>query len=103
MDFKKGYRKSLLIFVFGLLSLVAVDYSIRQFVETTNTLGMPEVVWFAFQIIISVVSFYVFIKNTHALPISKKMISSLLLLLLGAVVYLGIIYGYVFSTQIDGF
>lgn len=103
MDFKKGYGQSLLIFVFGLLSLVAVDYLIRQFVETTNTLGMPEVVWFAFQIIISVVSFYVFIKNSHALPNSKKIISSLLLLLIGAVVYLGIIYGYVLSTQIDGF
>ncbi len=103
MDFNKGYRQSLVIFVLGLLSLVAVDYSIRQFVETTNTFGMPEEVWFAFQIIISVVSFYIFIKSIHTLPISKKIISSLLLLIIGAVVYLGIIYGYIFSTQIDGF
>lgn len=103
MDIKKGYGQSLLIFVLGLLALVVVDYSMRQFAGSPNNLGMPEIVWFALQIIISVVSFFVFIKNIQTLPISKKILSSLLLLLIGAVVYLCIIYGYVFSTQIDGF
>jgi glucan phosphoethanolaminetransferase (alkaline phosphatase superfamily) len=103
MDFKKGYRQALLILVLGLLLLVAVDYLIRQFTGSPNNLGMPEVVWFSLQIIISLVSFFVFIKNIQTLPISKKILSSLLLLLIGAVVYLCVIYGYVLSTQIDGF
>ena len=103
MDFKKDYGQALLIFVFGLLSLVVVDYLIRQFAGSPNNLGMPEMVWFAFQVIISLVSFFVFIKNIQTLPISKKIISSLRLLLIGAVVYICVIYGYVFSTQIDGF
>jgi glucan phosphoethanolaminetransferase (alkaline phosphatase superfamily) len=103
MDIKKDYGQSLLIFVLGLLSLVVADYSIRQFAGSPNNLGMPEVVWFALQVIISVVSIFVFIKNIQTLPISKKIISSLLLLLIGAVVYICVIYGYVFSTQIDGF
>jgi glucan phosphoethanolaminetransferase (alkaline phosphatase superfamily) len=103
MDIKKDYGQALLIFVFGLLSLVVVDYLMRQFTGSPNNLGMPEVVWFSLQIIISVVSFFIFIKNIQTLPISKKIISSLLLLLMGAVVYICIIYGYVFSTQIDGF
>lgn len=103
MDFKKDYGQALLIFVFGLLSLVVVDYVMRQFSGSPNNLGMPEMVWFAFQVIISLVSFFVFIKNIQTLPISKKILSSLLLLLIGAVVYICVIYGYVFSTQIDGF
>ena len=103
MDIKKGYEQALLIFVFGLLSLVVVDYLMRQFAGLPNNLGMPEMVWFAFQVIISLVSLFVFIKNIKTLPISKKIISSLLLLLIGAVVYICVIYGYVFSTQIDGF
>ena len=103
MDFKKDYGQALLIFVFGLLSLVVVDYLIRQFAGSPNNLGMPEMVWFAFQVIISLVSLFVFIKNIKTLPISNKIISSLLLLLIGAVVYICVIYGYVFSTQIDGF
>jgi hypothetical protein len=103
MDFKKDYGQALLIFVFGLLSLVVVDYLMRQFAGLPNNLGMPEMVWFALQVIISLVSFFVFIKNIQTLPISKKIVSSLLLLLIGAVMYLCVIYGYVFSTQIDGF
>ncbi|CCK75731.1 hypothetical protein OLEAN_C15550 [Oleispira antarctica RB-8] len=103
LDIKKGYGQSLLIFVLGLLSLVVADYSMRQFTGSPNNLGMPEVVWFALQVIISVVLIFVFIKNIQTLPISKKIISSLLLLLIGAVMYICIIYGYVFSTQIDGF
>jgi hypothetical protein len=61
------------------------------------------VVWFSLQIIIMVVSLFVFTKNIKTLSVSKKILSSLLFMLLGAVVYLCVIYGYVFSTQIDGF
>ena len=103
MDVKKDYGQSLFIFVFGLLSLVVVDYSMRQFSGSLNNLGMSEVVWFSLQIIIMVVSLFVFTKNIKTLSVSKKILSSLLFMLLGAVVYLCVIYGYVFSTQIYGF
>jgi glucan phosphoethanolaminetransferase (alkaline phosphatase superfamily) len=103
MDFKKVYGQSLLIFVLGLLVLLVFDYLARQFTGSLNNLGMPEVIWFSFQIILSLFSFSVFIRNTQTLPISKKIISSFWLLLAGLAVYVFIIYGYVFSTQIDGF
>ena len=103
MDVKKDYGQSLLIFVFGLLSLVVVDYSMRQFAGSPNNLGMPEMVWFALQIIITAVSLFIFTKNIQMLSVSKKIISTLLFILLVAVVYLCVIYGYVLSTQVDGF
>ena len=103
LDIKKGYGQALLIFVFGLLSLVVVDYSMRQFAGSPNNLGMPEMVWFALQIIITAVSLFIFTKNIQMLSVSKKIISTLLFILLVAVVYLCVIYGYVLSTQVDGF
>ncbi len=45
MDVKKDYGQPLLIFVFGLLSLIVVDYSMKQLGETNRTpkqLGHPS-------------------------------------------------------------
>ncbi|MFT4764410.1 MAG: hypothetical protein ACI9OH_001504 [Oleispira sp.] len=72
MDFKKDYGQALLIFVFGLLSLVVVDYLIRQFAGSPNNLGMPEMVWFALQVIISLVSLLFLSKIFKRFPSVRR-------------------------------
>lgn len=72
MDVKKDYGQSLFIFVFGLLSLVVVDYSMRQFSGSLNNLGMSEVVWFSLQIIIMVVSLFFLQRILKLCPSVKR-------------------------------
>ena len=103
MELRKAYLRSLAIFVCGLLLLVIVDYCLRFSSGLMHGLGMPEMVWFASQVIIAGVSIFIFLSSTKSLGIAKKLNSSFVFLLSAGVIYLLVIYGYVLLTQIDGF
>lgn len=103
VEIKKAYLRSLAIFLGGLLLLVVVDYCLRFSSGLMHGLGMPEMVWFASQVIIAGVSIFIFLSSTKSLGIAKKLNSRFVFLLLTGVIYLLVIYGYVLLTRVDGF
>ena len=101
MELRKAYVRSLAIFVCGLLLLVVVDYYLRISSDLMHGLGMPEMVWFASQVIIAGISMYVFLSNIKLVALGKKLSFSFVFLLSVGVIYLVVIYGYVLLTQVD--
>jgi len=101
MTIKKGFLVSLSCLLFGLLILVAADYSIRLYTDTLHYLGLPESLWFLFQIIIGAASYFIFIKFTIPTSITKKILLSILLFLIGFIIYTIIIYGYLSFTHLN--
>ena len=76
MELRKAYLRSLAILVCGLLLLVIVDYCLRFSPGLMPGLGMPEMVWFASQVIIAGISIFIFLLRTKSLGIGKKLNSS---------------------------
>jgi cell division protein FtsW (lipid II flippase) len=103
MEFGKNYLKSISLFAFGLLLIVATDFAIRAYRGDANNLGLPEAVWFSFHILAGIFSAIQFWKNSFQKPIWIRIGCTLLLLLAFVVMYILIIYGYVIGTEIDGF
>lgn len=103
MEIKKSYFLSASLFTLGLLILIVIDYSIRQYTSNLYSLGLPELVWFLFQILFSIASIVLFLRNTKFIPIKSKLMVGSMLIVSGIIIYILIIYGYVIGTQIDGF
>jgi hypothetical protein len=103
MEIKKAYLRSLVIFLGGLLLLVAVDYCLRFSSGVMHGLGMPEMIWFASQMIIAGISMCVFLLNIKLVALGKKLSFSFVFLLSAGVIYLVVIYGYVLLTRVDSF
>lgn len=103
MEFEKNYLKSISLFAFGLLLIVAADFAIRAYKGGANSLGLPEAVWFSLHILVGIFSAMQFWKNSFQKTIWIRIGCTLLLLLAFVVVYVLIIYGYVIGTEIDGF
>jgi hypothetical protein len=103
MDFKKFYLAPLTVFTIGLLFIVTLDFALRHFVGTQNTLGLPETLWFSLQVLAGVFASILFWKNAGQKPIFIKLGYLISLLLAFLILYTLIIYGYVIETAIDGF
>ena len=103
MDFKKFYLTPLTAFTIGLLLIVAIDFAVRHFVGTPNSLGLPEILWFSLQVLVGVFASVLFWKNAGQKSISIRLVYFIPLLLAFLVMYILIIYGYVIETAIDGF
>lgn len=103
MNFKKFYLTPIILFSSGLLLIIAVDFSIRQFTGTTNTLGLPEILWFSLHVLVGVFASILFWKNAGQKSIYIRLAYFVPLLLVFLILYILIIYGYVIETAIDGF
>lgn len=103
MDFKKFYLIPLTVFTTGLLFIVAIDFTIRHFTGTANTLGLPETLWFSLHVLVGIFSSILFWKIAGQKSISIRLVYFIPLLLAFLVMYILIIYGYVIETAIDGF
>ena len=103
MDFKKFYLTPLIAFAIGLLLIIAIDFAMRHFTGTLNTLGLPETLWFSFQLLAGIFASIQFWKNTAQKSIPIRLAYYIPLLLAFLILYILIIYGYVIETAIDGF
>ena len=103
MEFKKLYLTPLTLFTVGQLLIVAIDFAIRQFTGTPNSLGLPEILWFSLHVLVGVFASILFWKNAGHRSISIRLVYFIPLLLAFLVMYILIIYGYVIETAIDGF
>ncbi len=74
MEIKKTYFLPASLFTLGLLILIVVDYSIRQYTGNLYSLGLPELVWFLFQILFATAAIVLFLRNTRFIPIKSKLI-----------------------------
>ncbi len=103
MEIKKAYFLPASLFALGLFILIVIDYSIRQYTGSLYSLGLPELVWFLFQILFAIASIVLFLRNIRFIPIKSKLVVGSMLIVSGIIIYTLIIYGYVIGTQIDGF
>lgn len=103
MDFKKFYVTPLTLFTIGLLIIVAIDFAMRHFTDTSNTLGLPEILWFSLQALVGIFASILFWRNTGQKSISIRLAYFIPLLLAFLILYTLIVYGYVIETAIDGF
>lgn len=103
MDIKRTYLIPSALFAAGLLALITLDYSIRHFTGTLYGLGLPETIWFFFQIVVALASLTLSFRNARSMSIRNKLLLGSALIISGLVVYFFIIYGYVIGTRIDGF
>lgn len=103
MEIKKVYFFPASLFTLGLLTLIVIDYSVRRYGGALYSLGLPELVWFSFQILFASAAIALFLRNTRFMPIKSKLMIGSMLIVTGIVIYILIIYGYVIGTQVDGF
>lgn len=103
MDLKKFYLTPLALFTTGLLFVIAIDFAVRNFTGTQNTLGLPEILWFSLHVLVGIFASALFWKNAGQKSISIKLVYFIPLLLVFLIFYSLIIYGYVIGTAIDGF
>ena len=103
MELKKVYFLPIGLFALGLLILISIDYSIRKYTGNIYNLGLPELVWFLFQLLFASASITLFFRNIRYIPIKSKLAMGLMLIVTGIIIYTLIIYGYVIGTHIDGF
>ena len=103
MDFKKFYLTPLTLFTIGLLFIVAIDFAIRHFTGASNSLGIPETLWFSLHVLVGIFASILFWKNTGQKSISIRLAYFIPLLFAFLILYTLIIYGYVIETAIDGF
>ncbi|WP_062062416.1 hypothetical protein [Cellvibrio sp. OA-2007] len=103
MEFNKLYLKPLTAFAIGLLLIIAIDFAIRHFTGTLNTLGLPETLWFSLQLLTGIFASILFWKNTAQKSIPIRLAYYIPLLLAFLIFYTLIIYVYVIETAIDGF
>lgn len=103
MDLKKLYLTPLSVFTIGLLFIVAIDFAIRDFTGSPNTLGLPETVCYSLHGLVGIFASILFWKNTGQKSISVRLAYFIPLLFAFLILYTLIIYGYVIGTAIDGF
>lgn len=103
MDLKKFYLTPITLFTIGLLFIIAIDFAIRHFTGATNSLGLPEILWFSLHGLVGIFASILFWKNSGQKSISIRLVYFVPLLLAFLILYILIIYGYVIETTIDGF
>ncbi|MBT1062725.1 hypothetical protein KJY73_04015 [Bowmanella sp. Y26] len=98
---KASMRKALLVWIGGLLAIVAVDYLLRLNWDNFYRLGLGENLWFISHWLLAMLSLVVLIRGWRSQLPKGNFMSLLGALLLAVVFYLMTIYLYVLGSGID--
>ena len=97
---KNQFIVATLIWFIGLPVSIVISYVLRK-IGDFNTLGMPEVVWFAMHLGIYISSIVLILFSIKELTVLKKMASVIILSLIYAVYYFIITWFYITESGID--
>ena len=98
---KNFYIASIIFWLGGNTLLIVIDYLIRHASNNFHRLGMNETLWFLLQIIIGIGSLGLLIKAVKHMSTHKAVLLSGVTIVVGFVVYVGLMWFYIVGTGVD--